>query len=102
MGLPAVVLALVLVLVVASAAVAQVRCTDAARAGARAAALGEDSATVAAIAADLAGDGAQVAVQESDGWVHVEVSRPVATGWWGIGSLTATASFAVPIEPGAP
>lgn len=102
MGLPAVVLALVLVLVVASAAVAQVRCTDAARAGARAAALGEDAASVAAIVADLAGDGAQVAVGEAEGWVHVEVSRPVAAGWWGIGSLSATASFAVPMEPGSP
>ncbi|WP_456847646.1 TadE/TadG family type IV pilus assembly protein, partial [Cellulomonas sp. P5_C6] len=40
-GLPAVALLLVAVLTVGAAAVAQTRCTDGARAGARAAALGE-------------------------------------------------------------
>ncbi|WP_420113898.1 TadE family type IV pilus minor pilin [Pseudactinotalea sp.] len=102
LGLPAVVLALVVVLLVASAAIAQVRCTDAARAAARAAALGEDSATVVAIATDLAGSEAHVSVSESGGWVTVEVSRPVATGWLGGSSLTARAEVAVPAEPGEP
>lgn len=101
LGLPAVVLVLVAVLMVGSAAVAQVQCTDAARAAARAAALGEDSAAVMAIATELAGDDAQVSVVESDGWVRVVVTRSVATGWLG-GNLTASAEFAVPLEPGDP
>lgn len=101
LGLPAVVLALLLVLVAGSAAVAQVRCTDAARAAARAAALGEDPGVVAAIVADLAGEAAQVAVTTSGGWVEVTVTRPVSVGWLG-GALTASATFAIPVEPDDP
>lgn len=101
LGLPAVVLALVVVLLVGGAALAQVRCGDAARAGARAAALGEDPATVVALAQELAGPDAQVTVTTADGWARVTVSRPVASRWLGGGSLTARAEFAVPLEPGA-
>lgn len=100
LGLPAVVLALVVVLLVGSVAVAQVRCTDAARAAARAAALGEDTAAVVAIAADLAGEEAQVAVEESNGWVSVTVSRTLSNGWLGGAGLTASAEFTLPVEPG--
>ena len=59
-GLPAVVLLLVALLAVASTAIAQTRCTDAARAGARAAALGEPDGDVAATARRLAGADASV------------------------------------------
>jgi hypothetical protein len=100
LGLPAVVLALVVVLLVGSVAVAQVRSTDAARAAARAAALGEDTAAVVAIATNLAGDQAEVTVEEAGGWVRVTVSRPLSTGWLGGAALTASASFTVPVEPG--
>lgn len=102
LGLPAVVLALLVVLLVGAAAVAQVRCTDAARAAARAAALGEGGAAVVAVATDLAGEGAEVSVTESGGWVNVTVSRPVATGWLGGSALTASASFTLPVEPRGP
>jgi len=102
LGLPAVVLALVVVLLVGAAAVAQVRCTDAARAAARAAALGEDHATVVAIATDLAGEEAQVAVSASGGWLNVVVSRPLSTGWIGGSVLTARAEVSIPAEPGEP
>jgi len=97
-GLPAVVMVLVAVLLIAGAAITQVRCTDAARAAARSAALGEDAATVAAIVDDLAGADAQVSVADGGAWVRVTVTAPVGTSWLG-GSLTARATFAVPVEP---
>ncbi|MBZ2197332.1 TadE family type IV pilus minor pilin [Occultella gossypii] len=99
--LPAVVLVLVAVLLVAAAATAQVRCTDAARAGARAAALGSGEAQVAAIAADLAGEQAQVSVTSADGWVVVRVSAPVDTGPLGAAGLVASAEFSARAEPGS-
>ncbi|HIZ34678.1 MAG TPA: pilus assembly protein TadE [Candidatus Ruania gallistercoris] len=78
--LPGVVLAIVVILVVASAGVMQVRCADAARAGARAAALGEDEAEVAAIVQQLAGDDARVTVTRSEEWVDVRVRGDVPLG----------------------
>ncbi|TDE89289.1 pilus assembly protein TadE [Occultella glacieicola] len=99
--LPAVVLVLVAVLLVAAAAATQVRCTDAARAGARAAALGSGEAEVAAIASDLAGEQARVSVSSADGWVVVRVTAPVATGPFGAAGLTASAQFSARAEPGS-
>lgn len=101
-ALPAVVLVLVVVLVVGSAALAQLRCGDAARAAARAAALGEDAAAVQAIALELAGETAEVTASTAGGWVRVVVSRPVSLGWLGAGALTARAEATVPVEPGEP
>jgi len=100
-GLPAVVLVLVAVLLVGGAAVTQVRCSDAARAAARAAALGEEPAAVATIVDDLAGPQARMSLTEDGSWVRVVVTAPVATGWLG-GTITARAEFAVPREPGEP
>lgn len=98
--LPGVVLAIVVILVAASAGVAQVRCADAARAGARAAALGKTPQEVSAIAEELAGDGAQVSVTDSDQWVRVRVSVPVPLGPLS-GVLGAEASFSALPEPAA-
>jgi Flp pilus assembly protein TadG len=98
-GLPAVALLLVALLTVASAAVAQTRCTDAARAGARAAALGEADGTVLATARRVAGDGAAVAVSRSDGWVTVAVSSPVGSGSWHGSPLHAHATAVARAEP---
>jgi hypothetical protein len=69
-----------MVLVVASTAIAQTRCSDGARAGARAAALGEDDALVVAVARRVSGDGAQVAVTRDGGWVTVRVDTAVGLG----------------------
>lgn len=73
--LPLVVLLLVAVLGFGTTAVAQLRCADAARAGARAAAIGDDDGEVAAVARRVAGAGADVTVHRSDGWVVVHVER---------------------------
>ena len=97
-GLPAVVTVLAAVLLLSSAATAQLRCADAARAGARAAALGDDSGAVTAIADRLAGGGARVRVDRDGTWVTVTVRRPVASGLFDAG-LTATARATARAEP---
>lgn len=75
-ALPAVVMALAAVLSVGQAVVAQIRCVDAARSGARAAARGDPPATVRGLA--LAGmEGAAVSVQQHGALVSVSVSRPL-------------------------
>ena len=74
------VLLLVLAAVVAAVLVvgAQLRCVDAAREGARAAARGEDAAAVRALVARVAPDGASVTVAVAGGEVRVTVSADVA------------------------
>ena len=96
-GLPAVALFLVALLTIASAAVAQTRCTDAARAGARAAALGEPDGTVTATARRVGGQEATVAVSRASGWVTVDVSD--AVGSWRGSPLRAHASAVARVEP---
>jgi hypothetical protein len=98
-GLPAVVLLLVALLTIASTAIAQTRCTDAARAGARAAALREPDGAVRATARRLAGDEATVAVSRAGDWVTVEVSSAVASGAWGSSPLRARATAVSRVEP---
>jgi Flp pilus assembly protein TadG len=73
--LPVVVLLLAAVLGLASTSVAQLRCADAARAGARAAALGDADAEVVAVASRVAGPDVRVAVRRSGEWVVVRVER---------------------------
>lgn len=75
--LPAVTLLLLVLLAAAAAGVTQLRVADAARAGARAAAIGEGTSQIAATARQLAGGGAEVVVGTEDGFVVVEVSRPL-------------------------
>jgi hypothetical protein len=55
--------------------VTQLRCADAARAGARAAAIGDADGAVVAVSQRVAGAGAEVSVQRADGWVVVRVER---------------------------
>lgn len=97
-GLIGVVLVLALVLLLTAAATAQLRCTEAARSGARAAALGQDDSAVAAVAGRAAGGGAHVEVVRADGWVTVTVDRPVV-GVGAVGPLDAHASSSTPVEP---
>ena len=99
LALPAVVLLLVAVLTLGSAVVGQLRCADAARAGARAAALGEGSAEIAAIAGRVAGDGATVGVSRTGVWVTVTVGGSVLAGPDLGGSLHTHASAVARVEP---
>lgn len=97
-GLVTVVALLGLVLGLVAAGVAQVRCVDAARAGARVAALGQDDAAVATVATRSAGPSAEVSVERSAGWVDVTVRLPVLGGRV-LGDLAAGATAGVPEEP---
>lgn len=77
--LPAVTLVLAAVLSVGQVVMAKVACVDAARAGARAAARGDDPSAVrlAASAAAGAAEGIEIEVAQSSDAVAVTVSRPV-------------------------
>ncbi|PFG37233.1 hypothetical protein ATL41_1987 [Flavimobilis soli] len=79
--LPTVVVLLLVLLVVGSVGMTLLQVAGAARAGARAASLGEDAAAVTSAARRVAGDAAAVRTDGSDGWVTVLVSRGVGTGW---------------------
>ncbi len=98
MLLPIIVLLVVAVLGVASAASVQMRCADAARAGARAAALGDDDQSVRSVAVRVAGEGALVAVARSDDWVVVEVERSLTLVGLRVG-LTMRADATARTEP---
>ena len=76
-ALPAVLLLLALLLAGSAAGVTQLRLEEAARAGARALARGEDAAAVDAIVRRLAGASAASAVASDGGWLSVTVSGKV-------------------------
>ena len=96
-ALPAVVVLLVVVLVLATSVGTQLRCADAARTGARVAALGEGPGAVEA--ARVAGAGARVEVAHDGDWVTVTVSRAVTSGPLRAGSLRASAAAVAWAEP---
>ncbi len=97
-GLPVVVLVLVAVLTLAAASTAQMRAMDAARAGARAVAIGEQESAVAATVARVGGSEARMSLAREGEWGRVTVTRPVA-GSWGTGPRQATGSAAAWVEP---
>lgn len=99
LALPAVVLVVGAVLVVVAASTGQMRCTDAARAGARAAAIGETDARVREIAAHVAGEGTAVSVERRGPWVTVTASRPVGGGPLAGVPLRADARATARVEP---
>lgn len=70
-ALPAVVLTLAFLLAGGAAGITQLRLEEAARAGARAVARGEDSSSVQGIVQRIAGPGAQAGVVSGDGWLTV-------------------------------
>ena len=76
-ALPAVLLLLALLLAGSAAGVTQLRLEEAARAGARALARGEDAAAVDVIVRRLAGASAASAVASDGGWLSVTVSGKV-------------------------
>jgi len=76
-ALPAVLLLLAMLLAGAAAGITQLRIEEAARAGARALARGEGTATVESIARRLAGDTATAAVSTQGEWLDVTVSARV-------------------------
>ncbi|WP_324650383.1 TadE family type IV pilus minor pilin [Georgenia sp. H159] len=99
--LPAVVMVLLVCCTLAAAVLGQVRCADAARAAARAAAIGEPAAVVVAVVRDLAGGDAHVTVDHDGQWVEVVVTRPLSPAVPGADGLRARAAARAWVEPGA-
>ncbi|MFI2753579.1 TadE family type IV pilus minor pilin [Cellulomonas sp. P22] len=98
-ALPAAVVLLVAVLVLAVAATTQLRCADAARAGARSAALGEDTATVSAVVTRLAGERAEVDVVRDGTWVTVSVRSVSTAGGLHLDPVQVGATATARVEP---
>jgi Flp pilus assembly protein TadG len=104
-GLPAIVAVLAIALSAVAAATAQLRCVDAARAGARAAARGESPTATMAAAKGAAPSGATVNVVRSGATVRVHVQGRVSLlGPIGAGrlSVAVSATEQAPVEGGAP
>ncbi|MFI0423249.1 TadE family type IV pilus minor pilin [Spongiactinospora sp. 9N601] len=81
---------------------AQLECVDAARAGARAAARGESIEQVRQLVADLAPDGAEVAVLRDAHTTRVSVSAQVRPKWGErLPAVSVGSDAAVITEPGA-
>lgn len=97
--LPVVSLLVGVVVALTAAAGTQLRCADAARAGARAAALGGDDAEVAAVARRVAGARVQVAVGRDEDWVEVVVEGTVGPTLPLVGGLVVHAGATARVEP---
>lgn len=98
-GLSGVVVLLVVVLVVVGAGLTRAQVLDGARAGARAAALGEPSSVVTDTARRVAGGAARVGVARDGEWVTVTVAAPVPVGGLRLGSFEARGSATARVEP---
>jgi Flp pilus assembly protein TadG len=91
LALPSVAALLALLVGLGSAAVGQLRVSDAARAGARVAALGRDDGAVAAVAVAAAGVPVEVSVSRSDGLVAVRCQGSVWVPLFGARGASAEA-----------
>jgi hypothetical protein len=91
LALPSVVALIALLAGVGSAGVGQLRLADAARSGARAAALGHGDSQVASVASQAAGGAVQVEVGRGDGLVRVRCSGPLWVPLLGARTLSAEA-----------
>ena len=97
-AIPAVIVLLGILLGAASAAVCQIRVEEAARAGARAVARGEDPGTVAREVARVAGPGAEHSIEASAGAVTVQVSAAVPGPVAAVAGLRAHAAASLSVE----
>ena len=99
-ALPAVVLVLATCLLGLGAVVDQVRCTEAARVAARAAARGDEAGRVRSLAVSAAPPGARVSVSAGGGEAVVRVE--VESGGWGLlPSFSVSSTARVPVERSA-
>lgn len=97
--LPVVTLMIAGVLAIGSCSVAQMRCADAARAGARSAALGEPDSMVGEVAERVGGGQVRVGVQRSREWVRVEVHQELGPRVPVLGAITVRAEATAWVEP---
>ena len=99
LGLPVLVLFVAVVLVTTAAGIGSLRCADAARTGARLAAVGEADSVVTLAARRVAGDGVGVTVRRDGAWVDVLVEQGTAGGWFTGGPVTIRGAATAWIEP---
>lgn len=99
LALPALMLVVAVLLTTAVATSGQMCCADAARAGARVAALGQTDGEVAAVARQLAGSGAVVRVRRSPPWVEVTVTADLPGAWFTGGPLGIEGRSTAWLEP---
>jgi len=98
--LPAVILVLALSLGALGLAWDQIRCVDAARAGARAASRGDSTEAVILVAGRAAPSGAEVSIDEAGGLVRVSVvSRPRVAAELLPAWLRASSTASAALEP---
>ena len=98
-AMPVLVLLLVVVLTLVAASSARLGSLEAARAGARAAAIGYQHSQIAAVIEQVAGPQASFTLEIDDAWVTVHVSRPVVGGWFSSAPLQASAQATAWREP---
>ncbi len=98
-ALPVIVLMLLAILAITAASSAQMRSADAARAAARALAIGETTAQAHIIVQKIGGTEAQLVIEENHPWVTATVTRPVAGGWFSAGPLRSRAHATAKVEP---
>ena len=99
LALPVVVLVLAALLATAGGLTAKLRCADAARGAARAAALGQSDSEVTGVARGIAGRDSTVRVLREPPWVEVTVATSVPGGWFSGASLGLSASATAWAEP---
>lgn len=99
LALPALMLVVAVLLLTAGATSAQLRCADAARAGARVAALGQSDGEVAAVARQVAGRDVVVQVVRSPPWVEVTVTADLPGAWFTAGPLGLVGTSTAWVEP---
>ena len=97
--LPAVMLLVALVLSFGAALGTGLRVTDAARVGARAAALGYSHSEVQSRAQSVSGPAAQVQIRLEQGWATVTVRHPLGFGRLAAGPFQVSSSATAWIEP---
>jgi Flp pilus assembly protein TadG len=97
--LPVVVLLVAVVAGLTAGAATHLRCADAARAAARAVAIGEEDGAAAAVARRVAGDGARVAVGRSEGWVVVTVEATLGPSLPLVGGIVVSGAATTRAEP---
>jgi hypothetical protein len=98
-GLPVVVLLLLAVLTVGAASGAHLRVLDAARAGARAVAIGQSEAEVRGVVTQLGGAESTMMLRRDGQWVTVEVVMPVGGGWFSRMPFHASGAATAWVEP---
>lgn len=98
-ALPAVGIMILVVLLMTTVSITHLRVSDAARAGARSAALGEPDDTIRQIIMAVAGDSAEMQITREPPWVTVSVTRSVGADWLNVSPLRAHGEASARLEP---